>query len=1599
MRQETSYHSLSLHHGVHAQNVLNVNALLTCLKRPKGKKRAAPTAPDRPRKKARRPRTEDKAPSSEDDEPKQFLVCEHTFELQYKWSEDEVARKVDEGGALAHSQKGVAEVMSKIGSQATDLGMLVLRSGSFASAGRIVALQAYTETGSYVLTLPDITFDFDAAAHDLRLSYLSDPLVACHRLSSAGRAVISARASLHPEPTADKSQLPFRIRVEISVSLNYPSIVKQVPSSVHNRVNEVDEAQRRVLWHVFPPCNSPPAGFAGNIDVSLLFSILGRAPPIAHDHHVQPQDLRPTLLPFQRRSVAWMLSREGQTLSESGSVEPSAASRSSSLFWEETQVEDEKWYVNRLRGVVSRTKPDEDEDALGGILAEEPGLGKTLECIALIMLNPAIGRGPVNKRWDEEAKVYVKEIKTTLIVTPASLAPQWVDEFKLHAPTLKVLVYDGWQKVHGQGKETSGKQKATREGRGGQSGAKARREAKKKAKVAATSHAGSDIETGETGPSAKLDEEVDGIVDWCTYVNTFDVCITTYNVLQQDLSVARPPPVRPRRETALYTTSAHARSPLITCEWYRVIMDEVQMVGGGRTQAMVSLIPRLLSFAVSGTPARAQVADLIHVLDFLRVSTISNNPRLWSRLLLPSYVNDFVSLFRRYAIRTVKTEVQDELTIPAQTRYLVPIEQGPVERHVYTQNFYNACLDLGLDVRGIAVREDWEADTTVLRAWLRKLRGICTHPQVGQLSNRADRQHKSKGIKSMSEVLEDMRQQNWRDLMEDRRYKVQQLARIAQLEQVVKDNANRYQIALQTLLAAEKDARLLVNDVQTALAEHLKQEASLEASRNARTSQNDHSENSGKGKGRARNDDASGNLSSLSDDESVPFNKAGEEHMARRAALQNRLRDCRVILHQVLFFKANVYNILGESHADAEIEAYAAAEELRRLVLKGTEETAARAMEQLKSNPSIRELKNSELDIAVPYLDKGGPRSADLMEEANEFIESLLNEQSALIWEWRQKLIKLLTQSLTSKDEDEDADGQEYARSIDTQGEAEAYLEAYAALLSDRREALTAERTLLAAHDTKEAHIRRTKAAKKASRLIGVEMEAGEDGFKLQQHLAEQDVRPEIELLRKSLRDERKALTEDFAPGRALKSIVVDLQAVIARIHKVIDPEKELVRGAVRQLRDLIVEQSKLMDRLHSDLVQLRKAFNERISYFRQLQEISDSVTEVEFDGVLSDVIETAKAEQTDLDIRINTGWARQRYLDHLTTSQEDGSNDDENCCILCRCEFSRGHITPCAHIFCETCLKGWLARKEGKVCPVCRKGIDTDQLQRFSLKKKEDDEQLLPRKLVNNELPKSHRRIEYNFIDKRLLEDIQTMESLGNYGSKIQTVVRHLLYLELSDPGSKTIVFSAWADSLLIIQHALRVNGISCLRIDQHSGKENAAKRFRTDSSISVLLLHGERENAGLNVTCASRVFLVESVVNHAFELQAIARIDRMGQLRPTEVYCYYTEDTVEKSILDLAAKQGQSLYTRDNSAGTLNVAPFALASSKNAIDSPAKKKQKGDFVFKTDDMLAIFFPHLFEDVEYLLPPDNVDSNEHPTGDAMRDDSQPIAGPSRLHS
>lgn len=113
----------------------------------------------------------------------------------------------------------------------------------------------------------------------------------------------------------------------------------------------------------------------------------------------------------------------------------------------------------------------------------------------------------------------------------------------------------------------------------------------------------------------------------------------------------------------------------------------------------------------------------------------------------------------------------------------------------------------------------------------------------------------------------------------------------------------------------------------------------------------------------------------------------------------------------------------------------------------------------------------------------------------------------------------------------------------------------------------------------------------------------------------------------------------------------------------------------------LTSRQGQLHDKLDADLVLIRKAFNERILYFRQLQEISDSVADVQWEEpTLEMAIEDCIEERTELEGKINTNRARHRYLVNLVDNKgvttDDDDDDEESICILCRCDFLRGFIT-----------------------------------------------------------------------------------------------------------------------------------------------------------------------------------------------------------------------------------------------------------------------------------------------------------------------------------
>ena len=180
-------------------------------------------------------------------------------------------------------------------------------------------------------------------------------------------------------------------------------------------------------------------------------------------------------------------------------------------------------------------------------------------------------------------------------------------------------------------------------------------------------------------------------------------------------------------------------------------------------------------------------------------------------------------------------------------------------------------------------------------------------------------------------------------------------------------------------------------------------------------------------------------------------------------------------------------------------------------------------------------------------------------------IAELLNAQTNLLWQWRDRVIELLTRGVGS-DSGEDADGGEYARSLETQREAETFLDAYSVLLNDRKEALFAEKSLLAAHDGRGRFKRATAAAMRA---LGKEVdpdetpppEAADD-----LHLAW----PEDGDLRQDLMEQRLILLDPFQ-GRALKSIMIDLTSFNSEDDKRL---KSLATDAASSLRDLIASQS-----------------------------------------------------------------------------------------------------------------------------------------------------------------------------------------------------------------------------------------------------------------------------------------------------------------------------------------------------------------------------------------------------------------------------------------
>ncbi|OAA55488.1 SNF2-related protein [Cordyceps fumosorosea ARSEF 2679] len=145
---------------------------------------------------------------------------------------------------------------------------------------------------------------------------------------------------------------------------------------------------------------------------------------------------------------------------------------------------------------------------------------------------------------------------------------------------------------------------------------------------------------------------------------------------------------------------------------------------------------------------------------------------------------------------------------------------------------------------------------------------------------------------------------------------------------------------------------------------------------------------------------------------------------------------------------------------------------------------------------------------------------------------------------------------------------------------------------------------------------------------------------------------------------------------------------------------------------------------------------------------------------------------------------------------------------------------------------------------------------------------------------------------------------------AKVSECIR--LLREAEKDGGKSIVFSQWTLLLDLIEvgmdHAGFKNKPKRYDGGMSGDERNAVARAFQDASrrdVTVMLVSLRAGNAGLNLTQARRVIIMDPFWNPYIEMQAVDRAYRIGQTQPVQVFRILTKDTVEDRIVDLKERK----------------------------------------------------------------------------------------------
>eukprot|EP00178_Gracilaria_changii_P004642 TRINITY_DN17548_c1_g1_i1.p1 TRINITY_DN17548_c1_g1~~TRINITY_DN17548_c1_g1_i1.p1 ORF type:complete len:1612 (-),score=198.92 TRINITY_DN17548_c1_g1_i1:446-5281(-) len=304
------------------------------------------------------------------------------------------------------------------------------------------------------------------------------------------------------------------------------------------------------------------------------------------------------------------------------------------------------------------------------------------------------------------------------------------------------------------------------------------------------------------------------------------------------------------------------------------------------------------------------------------------------------------------------------------------------------------------------------------------------------------------------------------------------------------------------------------------------------------------------------------------------------------------------------------------------------------------------------------------------------------------------------------------------------------------------------------------------------------------------------------------------------------------------------------------------------------------------------------------------------------------------------------KSIDSNKTSSSQGNVDIENfeACPICLGSpdsFSSLAVLTCGHLFCCDCALGMITKKTLRsqvnsiLCPQCRARCLVDEIN-FTSKLQEpvrkkrrvdseptdltEDSEILSLRKAEKGGPFDDAEKEYE-VDNGLTEKPSSfynteVEVLGQFGAKATALVRLLRSIWNQNDEEKVLIFSEWPEVLNLVRQALERNNILFCDGDRSNSSIAFARTvdiFKSSELRNVILLPLRRAGAGLNLTEARHVVLVEPSLQIALEAQAVGRVHRIGQTRETFVHRVIVRNTVEEKILKLGNKYREDRNTSD--------------------------------------------------------------------------------------